>query len=352
MRIFISPTKIYFLAPKDLSGASVIKRCIADNSEFAVSQPDGYADGVCQNDECVMASFTLTEFNAVTHTIVLRTGTDERDYSAALDRFRLDQNHIESHYYVTMNLFGAGMKRLEGNEQLYQVLCYMEFMPSSWQFYGGLITLACFRISENLKDNAGLVDFLIEKHRDLIQVFRPVSDHSVRWLISSSFNLAVVCLYLDRLDDVESLLERGLMRGSLNRTFPLTYMNYSQGLLLAGIMKFNAGKTAEASHLFLESADFSSYALGVLFNLRNEFLLRHEMDSRVIMDVGYAAFKAGTCLTNQRFASDSKLAAIDVRRQEVRDLDLSVIVRRYKNHMKYTPTLLQDVANAIKNYKH
>lgn len=352
MRIFISPAKIYFLAPKEFSGATVLSRCISDRSELTILQSTDYVEGICENDECVMASFLLTDFNAVTHTLVLRTDCDERDYSAVLDRFRLDQNHIESHYYVTMNLFGDGMKRLEGNEQLYQVLCYTEIMPSSWQFYGGLITLACFRISENLKENAELVDFLIDKHRDLVQSFRPVSDHSVRWLISSSFNLAVVCLYLGRNADVESLLERGLMRGSLNRTFPLTYMNYSQGLLLAGVMKFNAGKTAEAAHLFLESADFSSYALGVLFDLRNEFLLRHEMDSRVIMDVGYAGFKATICLTNQRYASDSKLAAIDVKRQEVRDLDLSVIARRYKNHMIYTPALLQDVANAIKNYKH
>lgn len=351
MRIFISPTKIYFLATKDFSCASVIKRCIADHSEYMILQDSNFVENICQEGEWVMASFLLTDFNALTHTLILRTDSAEWNYSISLDRFRLDQNRMESHYYVTVNLFGAGMERLEGNDLLYQVMCYLEIMPPSWQFYGGLITLASFRISENLKDSGSLVDSLIDKHQNLVRAFRPISDHSVRWLISSSFNLAVVCLYLGRNNDAEILLERGMTRGSLNRIFPLTYMNYSQALLLAGVMKFKVGKTQEAAHLFLESADFSSYALGELFNLRNEFLLRHEMDSRVIMDVGYVAFKAAVCLTNQRFASDSKLAAIDINLQEVQDLNFSVIARRYESHIGYIPPLLHDIANAIRTYK-
>lgn len=351
MRVFISPTKIYFLASQAFAGTSVIKRCISDSFECEIFQSSSYSESVCEENEWIIASFSLTEFNALTHTIVLRNDVEQWDYTAILDRFRLDRDHMESHYYVTVNLFGAGMKRLEGNDLLYQALCYLEFMSPSWQFYGGLITLATFRISENLKDGAPLVDILIEKHRNLVQVFNPVSDHSVRWLISSSFNLSVICLYLGRNNDVEALLERGLTRGFLNRTFPLTYMNYSQALLLAAVMKFSAGKTKEAAHLFVECADFSSYALGELFNLRNEFILRHEMDSRIIMDVGYMAFKGAVCLTNQRFASDSKLAAVDINLQEVQGLDFSVIARRYENQIGYLPPLLGNVAKAIRAYK-
>ena len=352
MRIFISPTSIYFLASKELSCASVIKRSLSNDFEFMTSQASDYLEGICQEDECVMASFPLTDFNALTETLILRTDFGTWDYSTALNRFRLDHDQMDSHYYVTVNLFGAGMNRLEGNDLLYQALCYLEIMPPSWQFYGGLITLISFRISENLKENENLLDSLINKHYDLIQAFRPISNHSVRWLISSSFNLAVVCLYLGRNDDVEMLLERALTSGSYNRIFPLTYMNYAQMLLLAAAMKFAAGRVQEASHLFLECAEFSSYALGELFNLRNEFLLRHEMDSRVIMDVGYVAYKAGTCLTNQRFASDSKLATININLQEVGDLDFSIITRRYSSHMGYSPSLLHDVANKIRAYKH
>jgi len=138
-------------------------------------------------------------------------------------------------------LFGAGMKRLEGEELLYQVLCYMRVMPHEWQFYGGLITLAVFRLAERIEDRTHLIDFLLETHQDMVGVYRPVSDHSVRWLISSSYNLAVICVYLDRLTDVERLLDTTIQRGALNRIFPLTYMNYAQSLLLAGVAKFAAG---------------------------------------------------------------------------------------------------------------
>lgn len=351
MRVFITPTKINFLAPKDLLDPLIVVRCINDDSETSVFQSSYTSDYFCEDNEFIAASFALTDFNALTHTLILKNQSYELNYSIVLEKFRLDQNQMDSHYYVTVNLFGAEMKRLQGNELLYQTLCYLSVMPSSWQFYGGLITLAVFRISENLEDSKVYVDSLLVKHRNLATNFDQVSDHSVRWLISSSFNLAVLCLYLDRMNDAEDVLELGLTQSYLNRMFPLTYMNYSQGLLLTAALKFNSGKIKEATHLFLETADFCSYALSQLFTLRNEFILRHEMDSRVIMDVGYTAFKAGVCLTNQRFASDSKLSTTDLAIQEVDYIDLSVITRRYESHIGYVPELLDQIAQSMHYYK-
>jgi hypothetical protein len=351
MRVFITATKIYFLALKDFLDPLVAIRCIADDSEISIFQTAYTSDYICEDNEFIVASFALTDFNALTHTLVLKSQSYELNYSTVLEKFRLDQSQMDSHYYVTVNLFGAEMNRLQGNELLYQTLCYLDVMPSSWQFYGGLITLAAFRISENLEESEIYIDSLIEKHRDLVVNFKQVDDHSVRWLISSSFNLAVVCLYLDRIEDAEDLLDKGLMRGYLNRIFPLTYMNYSQGLLLTAVLRFNAGKVKEAAHLFLETADFCSYALSQLFTLRNEFILRHEMDSRVIMDVGYIAFKAGVCLTNHRFASDSKLSTSDLEIQEVDHIDLSVITRRYESHIGYVPPILDQIAQSVHYYK-
>lgn len=349
MRVVITNDRIVFLANQEWEGCDAFKRTLADQAEVAVEQRpaiDGTA--ILRNGEIIVADFPVLDFNAVTTTLLLKKDGREADFDSALALFRLDRGQMESHYYVTVNLFGAGMKRLEGEELLYQVLCYMRVMPQTWQFYGGLITLAVFRIAERMADRVALVDFLLRKHQEMIAVYRPVSDHSVRWLISSSYNLAVICVYLDRLPDAERLLDDSIQRGALNRTFPLTYMNYAQSLLLAGVAKFAAGKKAEALHLFTECADFCSYSLGELFNLRNKFLLQHEMDCRVIVDVGYAAFKAAVLLTDQRFASDSKLADFKVEPERANQPDFSVIARRYERQMGGAPKVLAEIARNIK----
>jgi hypothetical protein len=349
MRVVIVNDKIAFLANQEWDGCTVVKRSLTDQAEVVVEQnPAIDAGAICRDGEMIVANFPVLDFNALTTSLVLKKNGQEADFETPLSLFRLDRGQMDSHYYVTVNLFGAGMKRLEGEELLYQVLCYMQVMPQGWQFYGGLITLSVFRIAERMADRAPLIDFLLKKHQEMVAVYRPVSDHSVRWLISSSYNLAVICVYLDRLADAERLLDDSIQRGALNRTFPLTYMNYSQSLLLAGVAKFAVGKKEEALHLFTECADFCSYSLGELFNLRNKFLLQHEMDCRVIVDVGYAAFKAAVLLTDQRFASDSKLADFKVEPERANQLDFSVIARRYERQMGGPPKVLAEMARRIK----
>jgi len=72
------------------------------------------------------------------------------------------------------------------------------------------------------------------------------------------------------------------------------------------------------------------------------------MDCRVIVDVGYAAFKAAVLLTDQRFASDSKLADFKVEPERASQLDFSVIARRYERQMGGAPKVLAEIAHAIK----
>lgn len=349
MRIEITTTKVLFFAGADMLGCEVVKRTLADKSDTPVAAKAN--EGDIHDGEALIASFSLLDFNAITQTLILQKDGVEHDFDPLLAHLRLDRKQMDSHYYVTVHLFGAGMKRLGNNELFYQVLCYLKVMPQNWQFYGGLITLAVFRVSEELEARKNYVDFLLSRHHGMLQAYVPVSDHSVRWLISSSYNLAVISLYLERYEAVETLLDASINKGALNRTFPLTYMNYSQSLLLAALIKFKAGKREEANHLFLECADFCSVALSELFSMRNKFLLQHEMDSRIILDVGYVAFKSAVILTGERFASDSKVADFKVEPSRVDRLDFAVVARRYERHMGKVPSILSDIAEEIVRMK-
>jgi hypothetical protein len=347
MRVFISSEKIFFLAAVSMHGCEVMKRSLVDGVEEAVISTVVDDSHIAQPGEIVVASFSFLDFNAVNQTLYILKDSVTYDFDPLLTKFRLDRKQMDSHYYVTVHLFGAGMKRFEHAELFYQVLCYMNVMPHTWQFYGGLVTLAVFRLSEDVESRKRYLMFLIEQHRMMLLKYRPLSDHSVRWLISSSYNLSVICLYLERYEEIEGLLDESINKGALNRTFPLTYMNFSQSLLLAAVIKFRSGKLNEAGHLFLECADFCNFALAELFNLRNKFILQHEMDCRVILDVGYVAFKAAVLLTGERFASDSKMADFKVEPERAGRLDFGVIARRYERHMGTVPQILSQIANEI-----
>jgi tetratricopeptide (TPR) repeat protein len=349
MRIQISDEHLIFICNLRWQEGTVSKRSLTDLSETRIEPYEATESAPVElkAEEKVIASLPLLEFNAVTHTLVIRKDNEELTFDSALAVFRLDAVQLDSHHYVTVNLLGSGLRKLNGDELFYTALCYLAVQSPAWQFYGGLITVAAFRVSEQLTSRKPYVPYLLKCHQRLAENYRPRGDHSVRWFISSSLNLAIVCLYVEEIEEAEKLVEQSLSRHALNGIFPLTYMNFAQLLLLSGLLKFNAGQPDEAAHRFLECSDFCTYAMSQIFNLRNTFLLHHEMDCRTLMDTGYCAFRAAVLLTDKSFPADSKLVHFKIEHQRAKNLNFDVVVRRYARHIGFSPVMLREAAQSM-----
>lgn len=303
------------------------------------------------NSKTLEISFVLFDFNVSCHTLKVIFESHIFTFESLLERYILDAAQFDSHFYMTKQLFGGSTRNLAGLELLYVCLCYLHTMPPNCQFYGGLITLSVFRLAEDLEARYKFFPMLIEFFWKYLNQYEQLNNHSIRWLTSSAYNLSIISLYMNKEVEAKKIIDGYISKGILNRSLPLTYMNYSHLLFLAALLEINSGKVEKAKHLFIECADFCSFAVSEIFSLRNKFYFQHKMDSSSIMETGYSAFSAAAILGSGSFVSDSKMSDYKVNISNLGNFSTNCILIRFSSFIDQKPSSLIKAENNINQLK-
>lgn len=296
--------------------------------------------------DIVEISTNFDKFNPITHRLEIDTGEDRLILDEAFDHYRIDLSNIDNHAYMTKNLFGAGLRSLNHDDIFYLSYCHLNIIPIENQFYGGLITLLCFRISEDLSNRSLAIDDILSSYRRMgtRQPLRP--DHSVRWRISSAVNLAILLCYLERESEAHHVIEQAISQPHYNGIFPLTHMNYATLLNLSAMFAVKYGDRKLAYMRFSECSNYCSHSVSDLFNLRNNYYFQHEMDVRTLIDTGYQSSIAMAILSNDRHPGDSKMT-FNKKSVSTNNLSFNHLFSRFISIIGNPPRISNDIKKLL-----
>ncbi len=249
-----------------------------------------------------------TEFNARYHSLILFSSNGDRfSFDDKLSFYRLDENELNSHPYMTRNVFSAGARKINGEDMFYLLLNYIDDPKHNWQYYGGLITNVCFRIAENIEYRSKFIPYILEKYLSYAKNAEISADHSVRWYLSGSLNIAILLLYIGDISNSKKVIDIFLSRSIPNGAFPLTYMNLATMLFLRSAIALEDGDISAAYLLALECADCCQNSLPKLFTARNRYYFQHRYDAEQLLRIGYASSLVANSLGNRTNPMDSIL---------------------------------------------
>ena len=292
-------------------------------------------------DDNVEISTEVENFNAITQTLEILDGKNVISLDSAFDRYRLDPQQVDSHRYMTINLFGAGTRSLDNDDIFYMCYCYLLALPVQNQFYGGLITLLSFRIADDMENRSRYVDDLLSAHKTFLDQGQVGPDHSVRWRLSATVNLTNILCYVEREDEADKLVERVMKQPNYNGIFPLTYMNYATLLMLAAMFSVRRGDMRLAYLRFTECANYCNLSVTDLFSLRNNFYFQHELDVRTMIDLGYQAAIGMALLSGETHPGDSKMT-MNTKAAPLQKLTFTPVFGRFVSGLKRHPRIAKE----------
>lgn len=347
MKIFkIEDNYINLYADEEWQGSSIVITNRSNQGDLTDITNENILDSH-EKDSGLVAKLDLHVLNIALYKLELIKNGNRLDFEDETLKFILDQDQLNSHAYMTRSLFGGGLVKLTPDELMYCVLCQLDVLPINNQFYGGLITLASFRVADSFEKRKHFIDKLNKKYFALQENAEIRSDHSTRWFLSASANLCIINLYAENEEQAKKILAAAFSKRTYNGIFPLTYLNYANLLALGGLLAIHDNNLSLAYSRLSECSNFCHYAVSDLFSPRNNFYFQHEFDVNLLVKLGYFSSAATAVLTNERHPSDSKFS-FNLNHAPKNKFNTSIIFGRFLDTMKRSPDIAFKVENTLK----
>lgn len=152
--------------------------------------------------------------------------------------------------------------------------------------YGMLLTNLFFRVSESMHSYLWLTDFVVEKKRLQIQLANLSTSESIRWYISSSLNIGLLCLFNNKLDLAKDIFTNLYDLSKLISEVPFSLWNYINSMLCLSLIFINE-EQPEKAFIFLNETFFRSrQAVNELYHPKNDAILTQIHDCEMAIKLG------------------------------------------------------------------
>ncbi|MCF7988508.1 MAG: hypothetical protein K9L60_13215 [Methylovulum sp.] len=260
-------------------------------------------------------------------------------------RYQLDKTKLNDNVYLTNTLFNASARSFTSDELFIITYAYLNVLPLNNQNFGGLITILCYRITDNLVDRGHILEQVYQTHRRYLDVVCPHDAVAFRWLVSSSSTLVTALLSVGCVTQAEDVLDSALkliFHPSFN---PLVHQNYALLLFQGGLIKSWNGCFDEAASLFIAAVNAGRYGMTDLLHPQNSWILGQLSDCYKFLHIIEAAYRAALACTRNNLPSQTRFST--TKTAPKLHMDYKSIFDRFACFKKNSPPFFEQVLHKL-----
>lgn len=288
----------------------------------------------------------LQDFNPLKDDIYVIDNEEEVSINYLFDEFN---ELIEENSKQFNNTFVHSKKRkLTGSKLLYTCLNHLEIYKSS-NAQLCLISIASYRVSENLANNSHNVKYLLDKYKSALLNIDYYDPLVFRWFVSASAPLSICLIENGMFDCAREVLDNVVSHSYISNLSPLTYWNIIVIYHLLAMIKFHAGDINAAAALFLISFNFSQNAYNVLHNSSNEWVFSQYHDLFAFQKLSKNGLAAAYILYEGKFPTETKFKQPKV--IDVPKADVNILLQRYPAILEVKKSVIRKLFYNLNRYK-
>ena len=243
------------------------------------------------------------------------------------NKYILCDNNYYNDYYMTETFVNAGARKFTNDELFFLIKNNIHKIPYDSPYLGSMLTIASYRIIDDLENRRYLIDELIHLKRMFDDNFDENNPHSIRWLISSAATMSMLLMAVDKKMEAKEFLstvKTHYNRANLN---PLSYWNLNQAMILLSLLYIDDNDWDASGTLLLSQFVFSRNALLDIFNPRNDWLLGQLLDCTALLELGKLSLILSTRCLKNNIPSSSRISPFNGNNKPV---DFSPIFIRFR----------------------
>lgn len=179
--------------------------------------------------------------------------------------------------YIVKNFLSGGGFATNKEELWKYIIANLDNIDSSSYIKAAFITLACYRIDDDIS-RLYFIDDLV-RYKSEYDASAPINSiDSARWFFSSAATLSNLLLLNDRVVDANEILDRALPHISSAPHTPLSYLNKVYCLYNKALIAIHYGNNEEAISYFEKVFVTSKAGIDEIFHPLNNYFLRMTFD--------------------------------------------------------------------------
>ncbi len=293
--------------------------------------------------------FSLHELNR----FYLKKGDIENNENNLLNEIlnlRLNTKLLSDFSYLIENVFSPKCRIGQNNNKiflsLYTLLQYM-IKTNKYDYFGKILTVMCYRISDDMKNLDNFIDDAYELWRIYADNIKHNDGTMLRDLVSGSTTLTVLLLSIDRIEAADVITDRTtkiIVHPGVNI---FNYYNYTLLLILKGMINLYKEDYDKAATCFIYSFKVGSGGIVEMLTKHINEVLEYKYD--IEWTETLVCFDAYVLYHLRDRKNMLEPAGIRIRRlptnhdMETNDKQIKAIFHRFKNIQKNTP-LFFDIA--------